>query len=192
MTTPGTPVLAPGLPEGRHTALQPDRHPLRLRMGRTMGADRLDGGWWPQSRNLAVELADLVDHFPSECGRIVRALFSPPDWDPAPRLVPVAGRHIKVGSFPRDDTHLIELKTADRTVLHVLVVPPAFTDGQGAEALLAAATPGSSRSAEQLLSVVSEHLDVDPADHWEDDGCHWRGEGRSAPSLRAAPDAGGR
>ncbi len=77
-----------------------------------------------------MELADLVDHFPVECGRVVRALFSPPDWDPAPRRIPVEGGYIKVGSFPRDDTHLIELKTSDRTVLHVLVVPPTFTDAR--------------------------------------------------------------
>ena len=161
-------------------------------MGRTMGADRLDGGWWPQSRDLAVELADLVNHFPSECGHIVRALFSPPDWDPAPRQVPVAGRYVKVGSFPRDDTHLIDLKTSDRTVLHVLVVPPSFSDDQGAEALLAAATPGNSHTAGDLLSVVAEHRDIDPADHWEDDGGHWWGEGRSAPWFRAGTAAGER
>jgi hypothetical protein len=161
-------------------------------MGRTMGADRLDGGWWPQSRDLAVELADLVEHFPSQCGRVVRALFSPPDWDRAPRHVPVAGGgYIKVGSFPRDDTHLIELKTSDRTVLHVLVIPPAFSEGQGAEALLAAATPGNTHAAGDLLSVVSEHRDVDPADHWEDDGGHWWGD-RAAPSFRGAPAAGAR
>lgn len=154
-------------------------------MGPTMGADRLDGGWWPQSRDLAVELADLVDHFPPECGRVVRALFSPPDWDPAPRRVPVASGYVKVGSFPRDDTHVIVLKTSDRTVLHVLVVPPAFSADQGAEALLAAATPGNTHAAGDLLSVVSEHPDVDPSDHWEDDGGHWWGDGRPAPSFRA-------
>ena len=153
-------------------------------MGRTMGADRLDGGWWPQSRDLAVELADLVDHFPAECGRVVRALVSPPDWDPAARRVPVVGGRIKVGSFPRDDTHLIELKTSDRTVLHVLVVPPGFSDDQGAEALLAAATPGNSHAAGDLLSVVAERHDVDPADHWEDEGGAWWDDDKAAPSFR--------
>ena len=50
---------------------------------------------------------------------------------------------MKVGSFPRDDTHLIQLKTYDHKVLRVLVVPPQFTDDQGDEALLAAASPGN-------------------------------------------------
>ena len=191
MTTPGTPVRpSRDLPEGRSPDRRPDRQPLRLRMGSTMGADRLDGGWWPQSRDLAVELADLVDHFPPDRGRVVRALFSPPDWDPAPRRVPVAGGHIKVGSFPRDDTHVIVLKTSDRTVLHLLVVPPAFSADQGAEALLASATPGNAHAAGDLLIVVSEHPDVDPADHWEDDGGHWWGDGQPAPSFRAGIAAG--
>src|SRR3954447_397461 len=81
------------------------RIPLRLRMGEAPAPGGLQGGWWPQSRDLAVELADLVDHFLPERGRIVRATYSPPDWDPAPRRVPVARGYVKVGSFPRDDTH---------------------------------------------------------------------------------------
>ena len=48
-------------------------------MGDHPGRDHLDGGWWPQSRDLAVELADLVDHFPQAHGRIQRAVYSPPE-----------------------------------------------------------------------------------------------------------------
>lgn len=187
MTTPGTPVPSLPLTEDSATSRPGSaRQPLRLRMNHTQGADCLDGGWWPQSRDLTVELADLVDHFPPGYGRVVRALFSPPDWDPPPRRVLVAGGFVKVGSFPRDDTHLIELKTSERTVLHVLVVPPEFSDDQGDEALLAAATSGNAHSAGDLLAAVSEHPDIDPADHWEDDGGAWWGEGRAAPSFRAS------
>lgn len=143
------------------------RLPLRLRMVEHVGRDRLDGGWWPQSRDLAVELADLVEHLPQQYGRVVRAVYSPPDWDGAPRRVPVPGGYVKVGSFPRDDTHVIHLKTYDHNVLQVLVVPPQFTDDQGDEALLAAASPGNSHSAGEVLDHVTEHPDVDPADHWE-------------------------
>jgi hypothetical protein len=171
MTTPSTSASATTVPVG-----VPHRSALRLRMGPTMGADRLDGAWWPQSRDLAVELADLVDHFPAKCGRVVRALFSPPDWDPAPRRIPVAAGYVKVGSFPRDDTHLIELKTSDRSVLQVLVVPPEFTEGQGADALLAAATVGNAHSASEVLAGARP--DLLPDCHWEDDGGSWRSENR--------------
>lgn len=139
--------------------------PPRLRLAEP-GHHELDGGWWPRSRDLAVELADLVDHFPAERGRIVRALFSPPDWDPAPRRIPVAGRYVKVGSFPRDDTHLILLRMADGTQLRVLVVPPGYSQDQGEEALLAASTHGNTHSAGELLDEVTQHPDVNPLDHW--------------------------
>ena len=152
----------------------PSRGVLRLRMAEHPARNRLDGGWWPQSRDLAVELADLVDHFPVQLGRIVRAVVSPPDWDPAPRRVPVTGGHVKVGSFPRDDTHLIHLKTSDRAVLHVLVVPPGFTRYQGEEALLAAASSGNAHAATDLLEEVTNYPDTDPRDHWRDEGGSWR------------------
>jgi hypothetical protein len=151
-----------------------DRVPLRLRMADHPGSSPVDGGWWPQSRDLAVELADLVDHFPPRLGRVVRALFSPPDWEPAPRRIPAASGYVKVGSFPGDDTHLIHLKTSDRTELRVLVVPSHFSQGQGEEALLAAATAGSARSAAGVLHEVIDHPDSSGMDHWSDDGGSWR------------------
>lgn len=43
------------------------RGPLRLNMAEDPGRNRLDGAWWPQTRDLEVELADLVDNwFPDE------------------------------------------------------------------------------------------------------------------------------
>jgi hypothetical protein len=153
-------------------------------MGEQPGTDRLDGGWWPRSRHLAQELADLVDHFPARRGRITRALFSPPDWDPAPRRVPVRGGYVRVGSFPRDDTHLIHLTMSDRTVLQLLVVPPGYTERQGTEALLAAATLGNAHSAADLLKEVTDHPPVDPTGYWNDDGESWWGPDAVPPSFR--------
>lgn len=160
MSTPNSPTPP--------TTAGPTRVPLRLRLADDPGRNHLDGGWWPQSRDLQVELADLVDHFPADRGRIVRALFSPPDWDPAPRRIAVRGGFVKAGSFPRDDTHLIELKTSDGHLLRVLVVPPGYTHDQGEEALLAAATSGNAHSGADVLEEVTRYLDVNPLDHWRD------------------------
>jgi hypothetical protein len=177
MAASNGPILATKLPA-------PARGPLRIRMTKRPGRDHLDGGWWPQSRDLAIELADLVDHLPARFGRIVRTVVSPSDWDPAPRRISVARGYVKVGSFHRDDTHVIRLKTSDRVVLRVLVVPPGFTDDQGDEALLAAATPGNTRTGADLLDTVTEHPDVDPEDLWNDDGGTWWGPDSVAPSFR--------
>ena len=165
-------------------SIAPERLPLRLRISTQIGRDSLDGGWWPQTRDLAVELADLVDHFPPEQGRIVRALYSPPDWNQPPRRIPVAGRYVKVGCFPRDDTHLIDLTLSDRTVLRVLVVPPELSADQGQEALLAAATPGNGATVESVLTAASDSPHLDPADQWTDDGRSWWHPHPTAPSYR--------
>ena len=41
---------------------------------------------------------------------------------------------------------------------------------QGEEALLAAATRGNAETAASLLATVTEYPDIDPWDHWNDDG----------------------
>ncbi len=143
----------------------PPRQPLRLRMSARRGLGTLDGGWWPRSRDLAKELGDLVDQFPREQGRIVRALLSPPDWDAAPGEARVRER-LTVGSLPRDDTHLVVLTTSDRTTLRVLVAPSELSPDQGAEALLAASSRGYTHSAGSLLEEVTATPDVDPRNHW--------------------------
>jgi hypothetical protein len=140
------------------------------------GRGTLDGGWWPQSRDLTLELTDLASHFPPESGRVVRALFSPPDWDYAPRRLHVGSGQVKVGSFPHDDTHIMVLTTSDRTVLRVLVVPPAMTDAQGDEALLAASSEAYAHSAASLLDEVGATPDVNPSDHWTDEGGSWQSD----------------
>jgi hypothetical protein len=178
MSTSNGPIIVPPI-AARGSA------PLRLRMAEHPGSGTLDGGWWPHSRDLAVELAALVDDFPPRSGRIVRALISPPDWDSAPRRIPVAGGYVKIGSFPRDDTHLIVLTTSDRTLLRVLVAPPGFTREQADEALLASATGGNAHSATDVLEEDADQPATDPRDHWTDDGDFWwrQATGHRVPSL---------
>jgi len=161
------------------------RQPLRLRMAEQLGKQPLDGGWWPQSRDLTAELGDLVDHFPPELGRIVRVIFSPPDWDDAPRRVPTARGYVKVGFDPSDDTHVIVLMTSDRQELCLLVVPPDMSRAKGDEALLASVTPGFATSPRKLLTTVRERPSVDVGEQWHDEGEAWWGSD-TAPSYRRA------
>jgi hypothetical protein len=139
-------------------------------MAHRVGHDTLDGGWWPRSRDLATELRDLVDHFPAALGRVTHALISAPDWDDAPASVRAAHGEVRVGTLPRDGAHLVHLTTSSRTTLVVLVVPCHYTDDQGEEALLAAATKGNSHSTTDLLDTVTEHADIDRRDLWSTDG----------------------
>ena len=164
---------------------RPTRQPLRLRMSETPGQQPLDGGWWPQSRDLETELGDLVDNFPTGMGRIVRVLFSPPDWDDAPRRVPTRRGYVKAGFDADDDTHVLVLTTSDREELCVLVVPSDLSRNKGEEALLASVTPGYATSPTALLAAVRERPETDEGDHWNDEGEAWWGSD-TAPSYRNA------
>lgn len=99
------------------TAPTGDRPPLRLEL-HAGAKGSTDGTWWPRSRDLPTEAADLLDHFPESAGRINRLLFSRPDWDNATEdghsLHRVIARRgpVKIGSFPSDDTHLMILSMA--------------------------------------------------------------------------------
>lgn len=143
------------------------RRSTRLHLVEHPGRDVLDGGWWPRSRNLAVELGALVDDAP-EALRIVRAHVSPPDWDSVPTRIRVADGWLEVDSLPPADAHVLLLAIAGESPrpLRLLVVPPGVTTGQGEEALLAAASRGNAHSPTDLLRTVTEFDDVDPKDHW--------------------------
>src|SRR3954468_4174155 len=119
MTTPTHPL--PSAPASSPAA---ERVPLRLRLNQTMGDGALDGSWWPQTRDLSLELADLVDNLPVELGEIHRVVFSRPDSDTAAHRVPVARGLLKVGSYPREDNHQVWLRTSTRRIMRLAVTAP--------------------------------------------------------------------
>ncbi|WP_221200084.1 DUF5994 family protein [Nocardioides soli] len=118
--------------------------PLRLALQET--PDHLDGAWWPRSRVLATEAAQLVDQFPASVGRINRLLFSRPDWDDGAtngqglRRIQAGRGPVKVGSFPRDDTHLMVLSMANGRRLRLVVVPSDTDQAEGERRMRAVAT----------------------------------------------------
>lgn len=123
------------------------RKPLRLRLSDTAPPGAADGAWWPQSRDLQTEAADLVDHFPTEAGRINRLLFSRPDWDNSTvgdhgvRRIRAARGAVKVGSFPDDDTQLMIATMASGQRLKLLVIPSTTGRAEGERRLRLAGEP---------------------------------------------------
>jgi hypothetical protein len=147
-------------------------HGLRLDLTAHPGVGVLDGAWWPYSRDLETELADLVDHFPHEAGYVSRAVFSRPDWRTQPRKIKVARGSLKTGSFPRDDTHVLLLRLATGQQLRVLVVPPETPASPARHLMSLATAPTNRRSGADLLaaSIAAGVHEPDPADRWTDDG----------------------
>ncbi|MET0840219.1 MAG: DUF5994 family protein [Marmoricola sp.] len=160
------------------------RVPLRMRLAEHHGLAHLDGGWWPQSRDLAVELAELVEHLAVGHGRVVRVHCSLADWDAVPSGVAMFGSYVKVSGSESAEAHLIELLLSSGVLLRVLVVPPELSDYHGDEALLASATAHNAETATSLLNTVTEFPGADPADRWSDEGGSWWHPHRTAPSYR--------
>ena len=149
----------------------PAHRPLRLRLSPSFGRGALDGAWWPQSRDLATEAVNLVDQFPATFDRICRVVYSTPDWEPSPRRVKAANIFVSLGSFPRDDTHLVLLRSvASPRVLQLLVVPPEWGEQTAKHAMRIAATPANVKSAATILSESVDLLLAGLLFHWDDDG----------------------
>ena len=135
------------------------RVPLRMQLAEPPASGAISGVWWPQSRNLQIEAADLVDHFPDQVGRIDRLLFSRPDWDDpvvegrGVRRIQATRGPVKVGSFPSDDTHLMILVLAAGRRVSLRVIASATDPAEADRQLrvigdggIAGATAGAARA----------------------------------------------
>ena len=115
----------------------------------------MDGAWWPYGRDLAVEVLDLVQHFPPMLGRLSRVVYSAPDWAlNRRRRIQADEVFVSIGSFPRDDAHMVMLRSVSprvSRVLQLLVVPPEWDERAARHAMRAAAGPGNTASGAALL-----------------------------------------
>lgn len=123
------------------------RGSLRLQLAAARSTGAVDGAWWPWSRDLHAEAADLVDHFPSSAGHIRRLLMSRPDWDESTtadgrgvRKVLAARGPVKVGSFPGDDTGLMILTMSAGPRIRLAVIPSSTSPADGERLLSEAGT----------------------------------------------------
>jgi len=146
---------------------------LRLALSDSIGGGGLDGAWWPRSRNLETELADLVQRSPVSVGRIVRAVYSTPDWQPAPRRIRVGDGFVKVGSFPHDDNHRILLRLSNRQILQVMVVPPDSSPTLALSVMTTAASPSNRDGAATILRDAQDAEAAENVARWSDDGGQW-------------------
>lgn len=131
--------------------------PLRLRLDHVGRAGPIDGAWWPHSRDLASQAAQLVEEFPDDVGRVARLVFSAPDWDQdeGPRVRRLVTRlgTVKLGTFPRDDTHVMVVTLTSHERLVLLVVPPGTDPQRAAEVMDLASTATNTDTASTLLGL---------------------------------------
>lgn len=119
------------------------------------GRHRLDGAWWPRSRDLPGELPALVDALDQRFGRVSRVTVNNSMWPEVPRRVAVKGRTIHAGWFGAEqDPHTIYVLDDRGGRWSLLVVPPTCEDIVSARLMGEASRPGNRRAASDLVTAA--------------------------------------
>jgi hypothetical protein len=128
---------------------------VSLRADAGTGGSGFDGAWFPRSRDLTVEVPELIAELDRRGVRIERFTYALDAWSPAPRKVVVQGRTVRTGGFRSMDPGIVCLtwdggsKRAD-----LLVVPPETDVLTGARALRLAVRRGLPRSPQMVLAAA--------------------------------------
>lgn len=125
----------------------------------------VDGGWWPRSRDLAVELPGLLAVLGARLGRIERVSYHLGDWDPTPARLRVEDGVVRLGGFAMQHADTVDV-LADRQRVTLLVVPPNTSEEAAHEALTRAGHRGGTDDVTSLL----EHRSAAASAASEDEG----------------------
>ncbi|HET6907979.1 MAG TPA: DUF5994 family protein [Mycobacteriales bacterium] len=169
------------LPEPARRASPPD---VRLTLRRPSGVGTfVDGGWWPHSLDLLVELPALLAAVEAAgYGEIRRITYALNAWNGRPpRKAAMLNRIVKLGGFRDQDPAEISLVDSGgwRRVT-LLVVPPSATPVLAQHALAIAGTNGDRHHAREILdlaarstsmhSSASGRVDEFAAARWDSEG----------------------
>jgi len=102
---------------------------------------RIDGAWWPRSRNLLVELPLLIGALPPVWGQITGVTVNAAMWSPSPGRILVAHHVVRLRrESGTRDRHTICLLSPGHSRWHLLVVPPELAAADAEHLMAATAT----------------------------------------------------
>ncbi|ATW49978.1 DUF5994 family protein [Streptomyces peucetius] len=158
-------------------------------------AGRLDGAWWPYSRDLDIELPPLAAALDEAWGRITRVTVNPTRWPVIPREVPVAGHTVHVGWFTEQDPDKLILLSWTVGRWDLLVIPPETEPAAASRLMTAASIPGSLLTAGTLMAdeaAISRGIRDAPSreNAWETEGGACMSPFEHLPGRRALPVPG--
>jgi hypothetical protein len=115
-----------------------------------------DGAWWPRSRDLAVEVPELIAELERRGVRVERFTFALDAWQrPAPRKFVVNGRVVRTGGFRSMDPQVVCLTwRGGQRRADLLVVPPETDVLTGARALRIGTRRGLPRSPQMVMAAA--------------------------------------
>ena len=118
----------------------------------------VQGGWWPRSTRLTVELPSLLEALSLRFGPIDRVRFHQSDWSPTPPSIKHQGGNVILDAS-QDSPNVITVFGKRLGRLALLVVPP-YTDADDAHTAMTTAASVGDASPHQLLGI-SEHSVTD-------------------------------
>jgi hypothetical protein len=128
---------------------------VSLRADAGSGGSPFDGGWFPRSNDLSVELPELIAELDRRGVRVERFTYALEAWRPLPRKVVVQDRVVRTGGFRSMDPLVVCLTWAEGTRrADLLVVPPETDVLTGARALRLATRRGLPRSPQMVLAAA--------------------------------------
>lgn len=115
--------------------------------------DRLDGAWWPHSRDITRELPGLIAAVELQFGRIDRITLNGSLWPELPHRIAVAGRSIDVGWFTTGQPGVeVCVLSNDAGRWDLLLVPPESEAGAAEISLALGPRPLDRAAAEAWLT----------------------------------------
>jgi hypothetical protein len=100
------------------------------------GSSAFDGAWFPRTRDLSVELPELIAELDRRGLRVERFTYQLDAWSPVPRKIVVQDRLVRTGGFRSMDPGVVCLTWDGGTRrADLLVVPPETDVLTGARAL---------------------------------------------------------
>jgi hypothetical protein len=119
------------------------------------GASAFDGAWFPRTRDLAVEVPELIAELDRRGVRVERFTYAIDAWSPVPRKIVVQGRTVRTGGFRSMDPGVVCLTWAGGARrADLLVVPPETDVLTGARALRLCTRRGLPRSPQMVLAAA--------------------------------------
>jgi hypothetical protein len=119
------------------------------------GASAFDGAWFPRTRDLAVEVPELIAELDRRGVRVERFTYALDAWSPVPRKIVVQGRIVRTGGFRSMNALIVCLTWAGGTRrADLLVVPPETDVLTGARALRLCTRRGLPRSPQMVLAAA--------------------------------------
>jgi hypothetical protein len=119
------------------------------------GNSAFDGAWFPRTRDLAVEVPELIAELNRRGVRVERFTYALDAWSPAPRKLVVQGRVVRTGGFRSMDPGVVCLTwAAGNRRADLLVVPPETDVLTGARTLRLCTRRGLPRSPQMVLAAA--------------------------------------